>query len=996
MYRTLSILFLSISFSFGQDYFIVNDGVKTEDYQYNVFTNANIYSGDGIIKNATLIEKEGKIFDIGENLDIPNNSIVFDLDGKYIYPSFIETHSSFGVKKPQRRSSGRSSQYEPSRSGYYWNDHILSDYNSFNDYDYNQKEAKGLRDIGFGIVNSHRSEGVHRGTSFTIGLIDDQNESFRMISKKTAEHFSFSRSLTSSQSYPSSTMGAIALIRQLYYDADWYSQGISKSKDLALEALIENKKLPKHFDANDKLNVLRAAKLSREFDLDFVIKGSGKEYENVRELKKFSNTLIIPVNFPKAFDVSNSKLNEKLTINQLRYWNQAPTNLGVLEKNGINFSITSSDLNNKRDFLKNIRKAIKNGLSEKKALDALTIIPAKSINLDNKIGKLDKGYLANFLITSGQIFDDKTEINENWVKGQRHVVKNTDNINIDGEYTLKVNGKSYEIKISNSILRPSSKVKRDSTDIKSKTSLVDDWLSITLFDSIDGRSSFAQISSKITSADNLSGRGLDFNNQAFLFDVSKKDTKQNMKSKRNSKPNSIKPFVSNVTFPNVGFGINSIPKSQSIHFKNATLWTNEDEGIIQNSDIIIQNGKIIAIGKNLETPSNFSVIDASDKHITSGIVDEHSHMAASSINEGGHNSSAEVSIMDVINPDDISIYRNLAGGVTTVQILHGSANPIGGQSAIIKLKWGSEIDDLFFKDADPFIKFALGENVKQSNWSGSRFPQTRMGVEQVFVDHFDRAKHYGETWAEYNSLSRRQKNSVNKPRYDEELETLWEVMNGERFVSSHSYVQSEINMLMKVAEKFDFRIKIFTHILEGYKVADIMAKHGVGGSTFSDWWGYKYEVNDAIPFNASIMHNAGVTVALNSDNSELSRRLNLEAAKAFKYGNISQEEAWKFVTLNPAKLLNLDDRVGSLKVGKDADIVMWSGHPMSLYTKAEKTFIEGALYFDQDEHERKLSEIKDEKSKLINLMFEENTPGANLKFPNPMPQIEIGCEYTEF
>ena len=216
MYRALSILFLSISFSFGQDYFIVNDGVKTEDYQYNVFTNANIYSGGRIIKNATLIEKEGKIFDIGENLDIPNNSIVFDLDGKYIYPSFIETHSSFGVKKPQRRSSGRSSQYEPSRSGYYWNDHILSDYNSFNDYDYNQKEAKGLRDIGFGIVNSHRSEGVHRGTSFTIGLIDDQNESFRMISKKTAEHFSFSRSLTSSQSYPSSTMGAIALIRQLY------------------------------------------------------------------------------------------------------------------------------------------------------------------------------------------------------------------------------------------------------------------------------------------------------------------------------------------------------------------------------------------------------------------------------------------------------------------------------------------------------------------------------------------------------------------------------------------------------------------------------------------------------------------------------------------------------------------------------------------------------------------------------------------------------------
>ena len=201
---------------------------------------------------------------------------------------------------------------------------------------------------------------------------------------------------------------------------------------------------------------------------------------------------------------------------------------------------------------------------------------------------------------------------------------------------------------------------------------------------------------------------------------------------------------------------------------------------------------------------------------------------------------------------------------------------------------------------------------------------------------------------------------------------------------------------MKVAERFGFKIDIFTHILEGYKVADKMAEHGVGGSTFSDWWGYKFEVNDAIPYNASIMHNAGVTVALNSDNSELSRRLNLEAAKAVKYGNVSEEEAWKFVTLNPAKLLRLDDQVGSLKVGKDADIVLWSGHPMSLYTQTEQTYIEGALYFDKYQHKEKLNDIKEEKNKLIQQMLGQNLPGASLMFPNPMPQIEITCEYTEF
>ena len=993
------LILLSIIFSSGlysQDYFIVNDGVKTKNYEYNVFINANIYSSDGIINNASLVVKDGKIQEIGQNISYPDNSIIHDLNGQYIYPSFVEIHSSLGVKKPQRSSFARSSQYEPKRNGYYWNDHILSDYNSFNDYKYDQREAKSLRDIGFGVVNSHNSDGVHRGTSFTIGLIDDQNESYRVISEKTAEHFSFTRSLKSNQSYPSSTMGAIALIRQLYYDTEWYSQGNSETKDLAIEALMENKELPKLFDANDKLNVYRAAKLSSEFDLNFIIKGSGKEYENVRELKQFDNTLIIPVNFPKAFNVSNSQLNEKLNINQLRYWSQAPANLSILEKNGINFTITSSDLKNKRDFLENIRKAIKFGLTEKKALEALTIIPAKSINLENKIGKLDKGYLANFLITSGPLFDDKTVINENWVKGQRHLIKRTDKINFDGHYNININDNNYKIEVSNSLVKPKTKIKRDSINIKSKSSLVDDWFNLTIFDSIDGNLSLAQITSKIITSDKLNGSGINFNNSRFSFSSKNEKNEKEKQIQKNSfsKPKISK--VSNVTYPNVGFGFDNLPNTQSIHFKNATLWTNEKEGIVKNTDIIIDDGKIISIGKNLNTPENFKVIDVNKKHITSGIIDEHSHMGASSINEGGHNSSAEVSIMDVINPDDINIYRNLAGGVTTVQVLHGSANPIGGQSAIIKLRWGSKIDDMFFKGADPFIKFALGENVKQSNWSGSRFPQTRMGVEQVFIDHFDRAKEYGDKWTKYNSLSKRQKSSTNKPRFDEELETLWEILRGDRFVSSHSYIQSEINMLMKVAERFNFRINTFTHILEGYKVADKMKEHGVGASTFSDWWGYKYEVNDAIPYNAAIMHNAGVTVALNSDSSELSRRLNLEAAKAVKYGGISEVEAWKFVTLNPAKLLHLDDKVGSLKVGKDADIVIWSGHPMSLYTKVEQTYIEGGLYFDQEEHKNKIEEIQKEKTDLIKLMFEDDTQGGSLNYPNPRAQTEVNCETTEF
>ena len=375
-------------------------------------------------------------------------------------------------------------------------------------------------------------------------------------------------------------------------------------------------------------------------------------------------------------------------------------------------------------------------------------------------------------------------------------------------------------------------------------------------------------------------------------------------------------------------------------------------------------------------------IDATGKHLTTGIIDEHSHIAATSINEGGQNSSAEVTIEDVLDPEDINIYRNLAGGVTAIQILHGSANPIGGRSAIIKPRWGADAKGLLYKDAPKFIKFALGENVKQSNWqSYSRFPQTRMGVEQLYVNYFTRAKEY-----EVKKLS-------GKPyRYDLEMEVLVEILNKERFISCHSYVQSEINMLMKVAERFNFRINTFTHILEGYKVADKMREHGVGGSTFSDWWAYKYEVKDAIPYNASIMAAAGVTVAINSDDAEMSRRLNQEAAKSIKYGGMSEEEAWKMVTLNPAKLLHLDDKVGSIKVGKDADLVLWSDHPLSVYAIAEKTLIEGAVYFDIEKDKLQRAAIKKEKNKLIKLMRDDKNKGVKKKIPVKKQKKQFTCE----
>ena len=989
------LILLTSNFVISQIYFPTNSQVKSVNNSYQAYTNATIHvSPYKVVKNATLLEKDGIIIAVGQNIDLPENTRIYDKSGKHIYASFIDLMTEFGIKKPIRNSStgGRSAEYNSSRQGYYWNDHILSEYNSIKDYKYDKKMASKMRGLGFGIVNAHRSSGIHSGTGILVALNDHENDNKRLISKKSSEHYSFEKSVTSNQSYPSSIMGSMALIRQFYYDSKWYSDGNSKTKDLSIEAFLENKMLPKIFNSGaDKLNTLRAHKIGNELEVKFIILGSGKEYENINTYRQKNLTLILPLNFPKAFNVIDPQLTKQIPINKLRYWNQAPSNPKTVSDANIPFVFTTSELVSINDFKKNIEKAVKYGLSPEIALKALTTLPAKILGMESKIGKLQKNALANFIVTSGPIFQDKTVIYENWVQGKPHIIKNDKIINIDGEYLVKLNKDTLYIKLNNSVDKIAAKVTKDSISYPTKSSYKDGWLFLTIIDKKENK--FAQLTSKINLSKQINGTGVDFNGNAINWKTNIKKSKEdeNDTTKKRGGEKYYPPLP--VTYPNNGYGNNKIPQPQDILFKNATVWTNEAEGIIENTDVLVTNGIISKIGKLTNIPTNLKIIDATGKHLTSGIIDEHSHIAASSINEGGQNSSAEVSIEDVINPDDINIFRNLAGGVTTIQILHGSANPIGGRSAIIKLKWGESIENMIYPNADPFIKFALGENVKQSNWgSFSRFPQTRMGVEQVFTDYFQRAKEYGENWVKYNDLTGKKKLRATVPRYDVEMEVLWEILRGDRFVSCHSYVQSEINMLMKVAEKFNFRINTFTHILEGYKVSDKMYNHGVGASTFSDWWAYKFEVNDAIPYNGAIMHNAGVLVAYNSDSAEMSRRLNQEAAKAVKYGGISEEDAWKFVTLNPAKLLHIDDKVGSIKIGKNADLVLWSDHPMSVYAIAEKTLIEGAIFYSSDEIPEKTKNIEKERNLLIGQMLNASNKGGENVYPKRILKKEFYCE----
>jgi imidazolonepropionase-like amidohydrolase len=420
---------------------------------------------------------------------------------------------------------------------------------------------------------------------------------------------------------------------------------------------------------------------------------------------------------------------------------------------------------------------------------------------------------------------------------------------------------------------------------------------------------------------------------------------------------------------------------------------------LQNADVLISNGKIQKIGQGLSTEGE--TVDGTGKILTSGIIDEHSHIAITGdVNEGTQSSSAEVRIADVVDGEDIQVYRQLAGGVTSSHLLHGSANAIGGQTQLIKERWGLPPEEMKFKNWDGFIKFALGENVKQSNWGDRqvfRFPQTRMGVEQVYGDYFTRAKEYGANLKRYNALDAKSKSLVAPVRRDIELDALDEILNKKRFITCHSYVQSEINMLMHVADSFGFRVNTFTHILEGYKVADKMKAHGVmGASTFADWWAYKYEVYEAIPYNGALMQGVGLTVAYNSDDGEQARRLNQEAAKGMKYGGVNEQEAWKFVTLNPAKMLHVDGRVGSIKVGKDADVVLWNANPLSQYAHPLQTYVDGIKYYDVETDKQLRDDIRRERARLIQKMIEAKNRGESTQKAAMKAQVLHHCNDDEY
>src|SRR5260221_8109273 len=1001
-------LLLLTLFSTAQTSFPVNGVADPREGCYAFIHATLVKDGQTTLSDATLIVRDGLIVSAGPAAALPKDAVVVDCSGKYIYPSFIDIYSDYGIPVAERGASRPAFDFRApaqmtsnTKGAYNWNQAIHPETDAARLFTVDDAKAKPLREIGFGTVLSHLKDGLARGTGVVVTLANE-NENLVIVKSKASANYSLNKG-SSTQSYPGSLMGSIALLRQTYLDAQWYkNQPMHEGTNLSLQAWNEEQSLPQLFDGGDKWGDLHGDRIGDEFGVQYIIKAGGNEYQRMQPIIATKAAYIVPLNFPQAMDVEDPGDARFVSLMDMKHWEMAPTNPRAFEKTGFTFFLTAADLRETKQFFPNLRKAFDYGLTENKALETLTRTPATLIGIYDKVGSLDAGKLANFLITNGPVFNEKTSIVENWVHGKKYGLKEEAWKDIKSQYNLVITtagGSSATYTLDVKSATAASLIAKDT--IAGKFNYDGTLISLSFPAPPANGAGFSRAArapgdagskrpggsgGRPTSATHLTGvangevwngNGTDSAGNLVIWTATFSKATPAIPDTTHKRVARI----GKVLYPFDGYGWDSLPKQQDLLIKNTTVWTNEKEGRLENTDVLVKAGKIAKIGKNLSAESA-KVIDGTGKQLTPGIIDEHSHIAAFSINEGAQSVTSEVRIADNLNPEDINIYRQLAGGVTSSHILHGSANTIAGQTQLIKLRWGADDEGLKFKNWDPFIKFALGENVKRTTSpNNNRFPDTRMGVEEVLMDASPRAQDY----------QKQRKAAPNAARRDLELDALVEILEHKRFITCHSYVQSEITALMREAEKFAFHLNPFPQLFQGYKVADKMKEHGASASTFSDWWAYKMEVQDAIAYNATIMQKVGLNVCINSDDAEQARHLNQEAAKSIKYGGMSEEDAFKMATLNPAKALHVADRVGSIKEGKDADLVLWNDNPLSVYAKPEKTIVDGIIYFDLDHDALLRQNVAAERNRLVQKLVGEKRSGNPMAPATPSFHVELSC-----
>ena len=963
------------------------------------------------IEDGVLLIEDGVVIAVGTELEVPAGYRIHEHPGHVIYPGLIEPALQISTASQIGAIAGE--------QGAYPNANVVPQLDLAGFPGVLANDGGTLRNMGFCTALTIPSERIFRGRGQVV-LLDEEDSRVRSPGGIRPQAIGLDPTGGwRSGIYPGSSMGVAALVRQVLSDARWHDEcravweahpeGNEPPVDArALEALADvvNAREPVIIDCTSELRALRGAGLAEEFELDALLLGSGTEFRRAEELAARKVPILVPLAFPKKPSVTSARTAEGVDLRTLLTWKHAPENPRRLADAGAEFAFTTHRLENRGQFRANLARAIEAGLDEDDALAALTTTPARLLGVEEVLGTLEVGKIANLVIVDGDLFEPKSPVREVWVAGWRHELEPRKTFDFPAQGLLAEGELVREVRLDRDrgtfeLLLPQTeetKTEDESPDEdrnepeaendEAQPATPTAWTArnvtfteLGISGVLDGESLGVEgpvrFDSVLIGGELITiGRTREGGTIRFRIMPAEERAEETTDPDENPGTEPAAPVeLVELPVPLGAYGRRGTPPMETVLFRKGRLWTGTDRGILEDADLLIKDGRIAAIGTDLPIPPDCRVIELSGREITPGLIDCHSHTGIDgSVNESRQNNSAEVRIGDVLDPDDVNWYRQLAGGLTVANQLHGSANPIGGQNAVVKLRWGAPVDGMHLEGAKPGIKFALGENVVRPE---NRYPDTRMGVAAFIEDAFRAASEYEARHEAWNALDAEERIGRMPPRRDLELETLAEIIAQERLIHCHSYRQDEILMLIRTAERWGFTIGTLQHVLEGYKVAEAIAAHGAGASSFSDWWAYKMEVMDAIPYNGALMTRVGVLTSFNSDSDDLARRMNTEAAKAVRYGGLEPHEALKLVTINPARQLRIDDRTGSLEVGKDADLAIWNGDPLSTYTRCQQTWIDGRKYYDLEEDAVLAGEAGRERAELLASLVETGKSGAS-------------------
>ena len=942
-------------------------GIRDNGTGFHALVGARVVTAPGqVLDGATIVIRNGLIQRVGRNMQPPAGARVWDLDGLTIYPGFIDAHADLGMDAvPEGGDVGPT----------HWNPQVRAWFSTTMNLQDDADRRAARRSQGFGTALGVPKQGIFRGTASVVNL-GDTGVRDRVLRPDLAQAMGFQRSFQLGGAYPNSPMGTIALMKQTFMDADWYVRAwgayeasgrafLPPETSAALAALEDAVRgdQPIVFETGSEEEYLRAHKLAAEYGVDAWYRGSGQEYRILDVLRGRTDPLIIPLSFPDAPNVNDPESALNASLADLRDWYLAPTSPAQLAGAGVRFAITSDGLSSLNEFLPNLRIAVARGLSTVDALAALTTTPAEWLGLENTHGTIQEGKVANLVVSEGDLFTEEATVRDVWVHGQAYGVTRSPQIDPRGtwriasddewgfEAALRLEGPLNRLRGSIDITGPDGA----SINLASAEVVAETGRGSVRFDGEDlGYEGGALLAGSVRGEEFYGWTSLPNGaNPSFRGSRTEAYEGATRGTVAMNVPEIDLPFIR----PMMEFGRSAIPEQPAaVVVRNATVWSQGPLGQMENADLLVQAGKVVAVGPDLDAPRGAMEIDATGKHVTPGLIDPHIHAGVSAVNESGFAIVPEVRMGDVVTHNNIWMYRQLAGGLTTAHIKHGSANPIGGENVFVKLRWGSLPEDLKLEGAPRTVKFALGENPKRRE---GRYPDTRMGTQEIIRDHFLAARDYEREWQRWEASG-----EGIPPRRDLRMEAILDILNQELLISSQGYRADEFLALVRLAEEFGFRVQTLQHGIEAYKIAPELAASGVAAVVWSDWGGFKMEAYDASVYNARILIEAGVVTSLHSDNNEISSRMNWEAGKLLRTG-LTHEQALSTVTNQAAKAVAIDARVGSLEVDKDADFVIWSGNPLSQFTRAEQTWVDGRRYFSLEEDAAMREQIDRERTQLI-------------------------------